>query len=171
MMDNLQESKYKLQISQLEEAVLKANNNIIDYEAKIILMEREINKAQKAWKVQKEASFKRPAIYDKVTETEVFIEVPKQTRDKSTETKLEVDSVHTQCTFCSKSSTPTKSKTDSVLRDTEDESDTSSRDDVESAVNGKTCNPFRDFLKVRVIYFLDAITECEGWHSITIRLK
>lgn len=119
--------------------MLKANNSIVAYEAKIGLMEREIYKAQKAWKVRKETSFKRPAIYDKVTETEVFIEVPKQMRDKFTETKLLVESVETQCTKSS-TSTPSKSKTEASFRDSEDDSESSSRDEVEYAVNGKIYN-------------------------------
>lgn len=118
--------------------MLKANSSIAEYEAKLGLMEREVNKAQKAWKIQKETSFKRPAVHDKVTETEVFVEVPKQTREKSSQTKLEVDSVETQCAICSKStaSTPSKSKTESAIRDTEYESDVSSREDADSEANG-----------------------------------
>ena len=92
-------------MSKLEEEVENCNVKIADYEGKLSLMELEMNKVQKAWKMQKVSSVKRPSTADKVTETdkETKVSVPlRQTATKSMQTELMIRSVETQCALCCK---------------------------------------------------------------------
>ncbi|XP_008211366.1 centrosomal protein cep290 [Nasonia vitripennis] len=116
----LSESKYKALISQLEEEARKANSKLSDYEKKVASMERELRNAQKAWKVQKASSLRRPASFDKATEAAFKSEK----EAKSAQTELKVHSVETQCSLCCKS----------AMRDSQVEK----KDSDESEIDNKT---------------------------------
>lgn len=90
----------------MEEKVQRANVDIADYEAKLALMENEISRIQKAWRLHKSPGTNRPASIDKVIETDQLIESKMSSRPtvtKSSQTEIKMRSIETQCAICCKS--------------------------------------------------------------------
>ncbi|XP_058789831.1 centrosomal protein cep290-like isoform X2 [Phymastichus coffea] len=126
----LMESKCHLQINQLEEKVHRANIDIADYETKLMSMEKEMSRLQKAWKVQKLSGTKRPACVDKVIETDKMSEVKTSSRPavtKSTQTEIKIRSIETQCVICCKLVAKNKDEVEQI--DEECETDVVIQDD------------------------------------------
>lgn len=118
-----------MQINLLEEKVQKANKDLSEYQTKIALMELEMNKAQKSWKVQKVSGLKRTLTIDKAVETDSKTQgnrtetnsKEKRTETKSVQTESKVHSIETQCVLCCKPGGNNQSKDEYTTKETQKE--------------------------------------------------
>ncbi|KAL7306503.1 hypothetical protein TKK_0001202 [Trichogramma kaykai] len=96
----IDESMYKLQISQLTKELQKTNVDLSNHEAKLELMEKEMISVQKAWQVRKSEAIRRLSAVDVATETvekETEKIMEKQFAVKATQVELKLRSIECQC--------------------------------------------------------------------------